>query len=103
MLVHVRDMNCSSNETFCITNRDGWFLPGYWAPDNKKVKCSQLITLSHYDIWLLDIKNNEMVQITPSHDEAEKSRFIVGPWSPDGKGFYVISDLQREYASLART
>ena len=40
-----------------------------------------------------------MVQITP--DDKEKSRFIVGPWSPDGKGFYLVSDLKREYASLA--
>jgi dipeptidyl aminopeptidase/acylaminoacyl peptidase len=102
MLVHVKNLNSNtSDETFCITNKDGWYVPGYWSPDNKKINCSQLITLSHYDIWLLDIKNNEMVQITPSQNEAEKSRFIVGPWSPDGKGFYVISDLQREYASLA--
>jgi dipeptidyl aminopeptidase/acylaminoacyl peptidase len=99
MLVHVRNMK--HNETFCITNKEGWFVPGYWSPDNKKLNCSQLTTLTDYDIWLLDIENNEMVQITPSKNEAEKSRFIVGPWSPDGKGFYVISDLQREYTSLA--
>jgi dipeptidyl aminopeptidase/acylaminoacyl peptidase len=102
MLVHVRNMNSStSNETFCITNKDGWYVPGYWSPDNKKLNCSQLTTLTDYDIWLLDIENNEMVQITPLKGMAEKSRFIVGPWSLDGKGFYVISDLQREYASLA--
>jgi len=102
MLVHVRKMNSStSNETFCITNKDGWYVPGYWSPDNKKLNCSQLTTLTDYDIWLLDIENNEMVQITPLKGMAEKSRFIVGPWCLDGKGFYVISDLQREYASLA--
>ncbi|MGC2570170.1 MAG: prolyl oligopeptidase family serine peptidase [Candidatus Nitrosopolaris sp.] len=102
MLVHVRNMNSStSNETYCITNKDGWYVPGYWSPDNKKLNCSQLTTLTDYDIWLLDIENNEMVQITPLKGMAEKSRFTVGPWSLDGKGFYVISDLQREYASLA--
>ena len=99
MLVHVRNMR--HNETFCITNKEGWYVPGYWSPDNKKLNCSQITTLTDYDIWLLDIENNEMVQITPLKDIAEKSRFIVGPWSLDGKGFYVISDLQREYASLA--
>ena len=31
----------------------------------------------------------------------QKGRFTVGPWSPDGKGFYVISDLEREFANLA--
>jgi dipeptidyl aminopeptidase/acylaminoacyl peptidase len=103
MLVHIRNMNSTgtSNETFCITNKEGWYVPGYWSPDNKKLNCSQLVTLTDYDIWLLDIENNEMVQVTPPKDKTEKSRFIVGPWSPDGKGFYVISDLKREYASLA--
>jgi dipeptidyl aminopeptidase/acylaminoacyl peptidase len=102
MLLHIRNMNSStSNETFCITNKEGWYVPGYWSPDNKKLNCSQLVTLTDYDIWLLDIKNNEMVHVRPPKDKTEKSRFIVGPWSPDGKGFYVISDLQREYASLA--
>ena len=102
MLVHIRNLNSrTSNGTFCITNKEGWYVPGYWSPDNKKLNCSQLITLSDYDIWLLDIENNEMVQITPLKDETEKSRFIVGPWSLDGKGFYVIADLHREYASLA--
>ena len=102
MLLYVRAANSgTSNETFCITNKEGWYVPGYWSPDNKRLNCSQLITLTDYRIWLLDIENNEMVPINPLKDEAEKSRFIVGPWSSDGKGFYVISDLQREYASLA--
>jgi dipeptidyl aminopeptidase/acylaminoacyl peptidase len=33
--------------------------------------------------------------------DKEKSRFIVGPWSPDGNGFYVLSDLKREFVGLA--
>ena len=31
MLVYIRDMNNtgSSNKTFCITNKEGWYIPGY--------------------------------------------------------------------------
>lgn len=102
MLVHIRNMNNSTGkDTFCITNKEGWYIPGYWSPDNKKLNCSQLVTLTDYAIWLFDVENNEMIQVTPSKVKTEKSRFIVGPWSPDGKGFYIISDLQREYAGLA--
>ena len=103
MLVHIRNINSASgsNETFCITNREGWYIPGYWSPDNKKLNCSQLVTLTDYAIWLLDIENKEMVKVVPSDDSDEKGRFIVGPWSPDGKGFYLITDMEREYASLA--
>jgi prolyl oligopeptidase PreP (S9A serine peptidase family) len=103
MLVYIKNINNnSSNETFCITNKEGWYIPGYWSPDNKKLSCSQLVTLTDYVIWLLNIENAEMVKAIPSEDEIiQKGRFTVGPWSPDGKGFYVISDLEREYANLA--
>jgi hypothetical protein len=40
-----------------------------------------------------------MVQVTSSIED--KSRNIVGPWLPDGQGFYVITDLKREYPGLA--
>jgi len=103
MLVHIRNMNSASgsNEAFCITNREGWYIPGYWSPDNRKLNCSQLVTLTDYAIWLLDIKNKEMLKVVPSDDSEKKGRFIVGPWSPDGKGFYLITDMEREYANLA--
>jgi len=44
MLVYIKDItndiNSSSNETFCITNKEGWYIPRYWSPDNKKLNCS---------------------------------------------------------------
>jgi hypothetical protein len=45
--------------------------------------------------YLLYRENNDMVKVISSEDKKEKSRFIVTPWSTDGKGFYVISDLER--------
>src|ERR687888_181830 len=55
------------------------------------LNCSQLVTLTDYVIWLLNIENQEMVKVKPSEDKMQRARFTVGPWSPDGKGFYVIS------------
>jgi dipeptidyl aminopeptidase/acylaminoacyl peptidase len=104
MLVYVKDItniNGSNNGTFCVTNKEGWYVPGYWSPDSKKLNCSQLVTLTDYVIWLLNTENGEMVKVIPSEDKVQKGRFTVGPWSPDGKGFYVISDLEREFANLA--
>jgi dipeptidyl aminopeptidase/acylaminoacyl peptidase len=104
MLVYVKDINninTSNNEPFCVTKREGWYIPGYWSPDSKKLNCSQLVTLTDYVIWLLNIENCEMVKVIPSEDKMQKGRFTVGPWSPDGKGFYVISDSDREFANLA--
>jgi len=99
MLVYVRNPNSESNDSFCVTNKDGWFIPGYWSPDNKKINCSQLVTLTDYTTWILDVESREMRNIDLGN--TEKSRFIVGPWSADGSGFYVISDLAREFTGVA--
>ena len=102
MLVYIEDITNVDSSKICITNnKEGWYIPGYWSPDNKKLNCSQLVTLTDYVIWLLDIETSEMVKVIPSEDKMQKGRFTVGPWSPDGKGFYVISDLGREFANLA--
>src|SRR5918995_314562 len=101
MLVYVH--NIDSNQTSCVTaGKSGWYVPGYWSPDNKRINCYQLVTLTDYRVWLLDIDNNEMIKVTPYEEEKEdKIRYIVGPWSPDGKGFYVVTDLKREYTGLS--
>ena len=97
MSAYVRDL--AHDETFCITDKPGWYIPGYWSPDSTKINCSQLVTLTDYNIWLLDRHERIMIQITRSIKE--KSRNVVGPWLPDGQGFYVVTDLNREHAGLA--
>ena len=97
MSAYVRDL--AHDETFCITDKPGWYIPGYWSPDSTKINCSQLVTLTDYNIWLLDMDGRNMIQIIPSIKE--KSRNVVGPWLPDGQGFYIVTDLNREYAGLA--
>ena len=95
MLVYIKDMESDKDDIFCITNKDGWYIPGYWSPDNKKINCSQLVTLQDYSIWVLDIESKNMEHI--NFKNSDKSRFIVGPWSVDGKGFYFLSDLNKEF------
>ena len=95
MLVYVRDL--ANDEAFCVADKPGWYIPGYWSPDSTKINCSQSVT--DYTIWLLDIHRKEMIQVISPIEE--KSRNIVGPWVPDGQGFYVITDLKREYSGLA--
>jgi dienelactone hydrolase/Tol biopolymer transport system component len=102
MLVYVKESATNGDddntEAFCVTNEPGWYVPGYWSPDNKSMNCSQLVTLTDYSVWLLNIEDRKMVSINPSK---EKSRFVVGPWSSNGQGFYLLSDLGREYLGLA--
>ncbi|MDQ4074244.1 MAG: prolyl oligopeptidase family serine peptidase, partial [Thermoproteota archaeon] len=99
MLIQVKKMKNNNDDSFCITNKEGWYIPGYWSPNNKKLSCSQLVTLTDYSIWILDIENTRMEKMDIGNKE--KSRFVVGPWSPDGAGFYILSDLGRDFTGLA--
>lgn len=110
MLVYIRNINKNNNnddnnnnQILCATKKSGWYVPGYWSPDNNnRLNCFQIITQTEYNVWLLDIDKNEMLQVTPlPSGEEEKSRNIAGPWLRNGQGFYIISDLGREYAGLA--
>jgi hypothetical protein len=71
-----------------LTNKEGWYIPGYWSPDNKKLNCSQLVTLTDYVIWLLNIENGEMIKVIPSEEKIQKGRFTVGPWSSKAQTNY---------------
>jgi dipeptidyl aminopeptidase/acylaminoacyl peptidase len=93
-------MKSTSEDKFCITEREGWYKPGYWSPDNKRLNCIQMVTLTDYTVWMLDVEGHRMEKIALDNN-VDKSRFITGPWHPDGKGFYIISDLNREFAGLA--
>jgi dipeptidyl aminopeptidase/acylaminoacyl peptidase len=97
MLIYIRNMN--REKDFCITDNEGWYIPGYWSPNNKKLNCSQLITLTDYAIWILDVENRSMEKINLEYEQ--KSKFIVGPWSVNQNGFYLLSDLNREFMGLA--
>ena len=97
MLIYIRNMN--REKDFCITDTEGWYIPGYWSPNNKKLNCSQLITLTDYAIWILDVENRSMEKINLEYEQ--KSKFIVGPWSVNQNGFYLLSDLNREFMGLA--
>jgi Tol biopolymer transport system component len=100
MLVYLRNMESASEDKFCITEREGWYTPGYWSIDNRRLNCIQLVTLTDYTIWILDVESRKMEKIALGNN-VDKSRFIPGPWLPDGKGFYIISDLNREFAGLS--
>ena len=42
MLVYVH--NIESNQTSCVTaGKSGWYVPGYWSPDNKRINCYHLV------------------------------------------------------------
>lgn len=100
MLLYIGRTGNMEIDSFCITNKKGWYVPGYWSLDNKKLNCLQLITLTDYAVWIIDIESNSMEKVHIENDQ-QKGKFIIGPWSAKQNGFYLLSDLEREFMGLA--
>jgi dipeptidyl aminopeptidase/acylaminoacyl peptidase len=91
-------MNLHDNAKITLTNTHGWFQMGYWAPDSRRLSAVELVTVTQASVWVCDVADGSARRVTPVY---EKTRFIPGPWSSDGRGFYVLTDKDREYIGLA--
>ena len=75
----------------------GDFMVGSWAPDGRRLLVIDGMGGDDNNLLLLDIKNGKSELLSPHND---KSFFIPGPWVSSGKGFYVISNANRELKAL---
>jgi dipeptidyl aminopeptidase/acylaminoacyl peptidase len=98
MLIYVLDID--QNRAVCITGRSGWYMPGYWSSDDKKINCVQIITDSDSVVWLIDIEKRQM-KLAETSNGSIIGRNVPGPWSHDGSGFYILTDQNSENIYLA--
>ncbi|PSO08409.1 hypothetical protein B9Q04_05685 [Candidatus Marsarchaeota G2 archaeon BE_D] len=86
-----------SEEHIPVVKRDGWFIGGYWSPDNRLLSFIEVVDLQTTAIRLVDPQSGKEEQVTPPMD---KVRFSPGPWKSDGSGFYVLSDSGGEFVNV---
>ncbi len=71
---------------------------GMWSPDSSRLTVIENLTANtDNNVLLVDVRRETSTNLTPHTD---KTRYIPGPWSPDGSGFYVLSDQGREFLGL---
>ena len=71
--------------------------PAYWSPDGTQLTALDFRNTTDYSIYLVDTASGTSRELTPHEGEAQ---FLPGPWAPDGSGFYVVSDFEREFSGL---
>ena len=69
-----------------------------WVPDGGTLVISRAKTNVYQDLLLLDLESLEATQIGPAGD---LSRYESIKWQPDGRGFYCVTNRDRENMSLA--
>jgi dipeptidyl aminopeptidase/acylaminoacyl peptidase len=79
----------------------GWDLED-WSPDDKQLLVIERLSINEGYLWLFDTTSGERKELTPRPGEsAEKVAYFRARFSKDGKGLYVTTDRDAEFARLA--
>ncbi len=91
-------LDVSSGKTRPILSGGGVFNMGYWSPEAKWVTAVETLSTDDLNTLLVNTKTGEKKNMTP---HANRAISIPGPWSPNGDGFYLMSNQDREFTGLA--
>ena len=75
----------------------GDYMVGSWAPGGRRLLIIDGMGGDDNNLLLLDVKKRTSECLSPHKD---KSFFIPGPWDRSGKGFFIITNANREFKAL---
>ena len=91
-------VNMLSGETQLIYESEYGFFPEAWQPGGDLVVVSETRGEDANDVYLLNVKSGDMAPIMRPEVAANFSDF---QWRPDGSGFYLTTNLDREFNAVA--
>lgn len=75
-----------------------YYVPLSWSPDGRSLLVERAISNTDNDLYLVDVASGARRHLTPHEGEIKS---VPGPWHPDGTGFYLLTDHDREFMGLA--
>ncbi|GAB3814906.1 S9 family peptidase [Micromonospora zhanjiangensis] len=89
----------SAGETHRVYAGGGRAYPGHWSPDGTRITVAEWRTTnSDHLVYVASLDGTEPRLLTPRNGVAT---YWLGPWLPDGSGFLVMSNVDREFTGLA--
>ena len=87
-----------SNKLLTENQGGGWGVVG-WSPDDKQLLVSEYVSINESYIWLVDAASGQKTIFTPKGSD-EKIAYAPIAFSRDGKGIYIVTDRDSEFARL---
>ncbi|MFL5627404.1 MAG: alpha/beta fold hydrolase [Ktedonobacteraceae bacterium] len=90
-------------QTTCILTNDGTNYARGYSPDGRQVLFARAESNVRNQLFLLDIASGETRSLTPALASLPALHGYYGyaAWSADRKGLYLLSNRERQFASLA--
>ncbi len=88
-----------SDRLLATVTGGGWSLED-WSPTDRQAVVQEYVSVNESYLWLMDTQSGEKKLLTPKGGP-EKIAYQGGFFSPDGKGLYVVTDRESEFARLA--
>ncbi|HZO23099.1 MAG TPA: prolyl oligopeptidase family serine peptidase [Steroidobacteraceae bacterium] len=76
--------------------QDSWF-PLDWSPDDRKLLLSKFVSINESYLYIADVYTGTL---TPVDESGHKNGIRVARFAPDGRGIYLSSDEDGEFAQL---
>ncbi len=94
--VYVADV--ASGESELVFEGAFGFYPQSWQPGGERLLVSETRGEDGNDLHLLDVTSGDMETLYAPEVSAQYDNFA---WAPDGSGFYLTTDHDREFSALA--
>lgn len=94
--IHIYDLDTDTDTK--VLEGDIGYYPLSISPDGKYIVISELIGEDANNLYLLEVDGAKLTQV---NDEQDPSDLTDIHWTPDSKGFYLITNQGREYAGVA--
>ncbi|HEX2251520.1 MAG TPA: S9 family peptidase [Gemmatimonadales bacterium] len=97
-LMNVSDDGRRSEPVLVLQGKGGLY-PVRWRPDGNAVVLSETRGEADNNVYLLDVRTKEVDTLFRPTDASAYGGFA---WTPDSRGFYVVTNQERDLAGLAR-
>jgi len=91
-------MDLTTGERRRVYQGEGFAEASSLSPDGRFVVVTQARTIHSADVLLADVRDGSVRTLLPARDY---TGYAPGPWTPDGRGFYLLSNEEREFTGVA--
>jgi dipeptidyl aminopeptidase/acylaminoacyl peptidase len=95
--VYVADVSTASAPRLVVGGQQDTWYPLDWSADDRKLLLWKYISIGESYLYIADVATGA---VTPVDDSGRKIGIRIARFAPDGRGIYLISDEEGEFAQL---